>query len=55
MKILVVWTFVVDVLKVDIPRKDTFSDKGVVHLDMLSPSMEDRFLSKMYIVEVVVV
>ena len=37
----------VDVLKVDIPCKDTFSDEVVVHLNVLCSSMEDGVLSKM--------
>ena len=31
-----------DVLKVDIPYKDTFLDEVVVYLNVLCPSMEDR-------------
>ena len=45
----------VDVLKVDIPSKNTFSDELVVHLNVLCLSMEDGVLSKMDIVEVVIV
>ena len=45
----------VDVLKVDIPSKNTFSDELVVHLNVLCLSMEDGVSSKMDIVEIVVV
>ena len=42
-----------DVLKVDIPCKDTFSDEVVVHLDVLSPSMEEGVSNEMNVVKVV--
>ena len=42
----------VDVLKVDIPNQDTFSDEMVVHLDVLSSSMEDGVSSKVYTAKV---
>ena len=46
---------VVDVLKVNIPCKDTFSDEVVVHFYMLCLSMEDEGSSKMDIAEIVTV
>ena len=45
----------IDVLKVDIPHKDTFSSEVVMHLNLLTPSMEYRIPSKMDIVEIVAV
>ena len=45
----------VDVLKVDIPYKNTFSDELVVHLNVLCPNMEDGVSSKMDTTEIVVV
>ena len=35
-----------DVLKVDIPYKDTFLDEVVVYLNVLCPSMEDEISGK---------
>ena len=48
-------TIGVDVLKVDIPYKDMFSNEVVMHLNELCSSMEDRVLSKMDTTEIVVV
>ena len=44
-----------DVLKVDIPYKDTFLDEVVVYLNVLCPSMEDGVSSKMDTTEIVAV
>ena len=45
----------IDVLKVDIPCKDTFSIEVVVHLNVLYPSMEDGVSNKMNTFEIVTV
>ena len=43
------------ILKYDFTRENTLADKMVVHLDVLSPCVEDGVLRELDAVEVVVV
>ena len=44
-----------NMLKFDFTREDTLTDKMVVHLNVLSPGVEDGVLRKLDVLEVVAV
>ena len=41
-----------NVVKFDFTREDTLTEKMIVHLNVLSPSVEDRVLRELDVVEV---